>query len=82
MGSALGDNGFGQVQRIDCQIQAETDRSCVCYIELIVPDHEAADLIRVITKLASLRGCTVHIWITPVEILTRVRTGERGIDAL
>lgn len=51
-------------------------------IELVVPDRDAADLIRIIMKLASPRGCAVHIWITPVETVTRVRTGERGTDAL
>lgn len=51
-------------------------------IELITPDHDAADLIRIIRKLTSPREHEEHIWITPVETLTRVRTGERGTDAL
>ncbi len=51
-------------------------------IELITPDHDAADLVHVIRKLTSPRGGPESIWITPVEVLTRVRTGERGADAL
>jgi nitrogen regulatory protein P-II 1 len=51
-------------------------------IDLIAPDHDTADLIHIITKLAPRKGCPESIWITPVETLTRVRTGERGTDAL
>jgi nitrogen regulatory protein P-II 1 len=51
-------------------------------IELITPDHEAADLIRIIAKLTAPRGSSANIWITPVETLARIRTGERGTDAL
>jgi nitrogen regulatory protein P-II 1 len=51
-------------------------------IELITLDHDAADLLRILRKLTSPRGREEHIWITPVETLTRVRTGERGTDAL
>jgi nitrogen regulatory protein P-II 1 len=51
-------------------------------IELITADHDTADLIHIITKLTSPRGFTESIWITSVETLARVRTGERGADAL
>jgi nitrogen regulatory protein P-II 1 len=51
-------------------------------IDLIAPDHDIADLVHIITKVAPRRGCSENIWITPVEALTRVRTGERGTDAL
>ena len=51
-------------------------------IELITPDRDTADLIHIITKLTSPRACPEMIWITPVETVTRVRTGERGTDAL
>ena len=51
-------------------------------IDLNAPDHDTTDLIHIITKLAPRKGCTETIWITPVETLTRVRTGERGTDAL
>ncbi|MBV8995615.1 MAG: P-II family nitrogen regulator [Pseudonocardiales bacterium] len=51
-------------------------------IELITPENDTADLIRIITKLTSPPRCGKNIWITPVETLTRIRTGERGTDAL
>ena len=51
-------------------------------IDLIAPDHDVTDLIHIITKVVSARGRPENIWITPVEALTRVRTGERGTDAL
>ena len=51
-------------------------------IDLIVPDHDTTDLTHIIRKLAPRKGCTANIWITPVETLTRVRTGERGNEAL
>lgn len=51
-------------------------------IELITADPDTADLVRILTKLISPRGCPENIWLTPVETLTRIRTGERGTDAL
>jgi nitrogen regulatory protein P-II 1 len=51
-------------------------------IDLVAPDHDTTDLIHIITKLAPRKRCTESIWITPVETLTRIRTGERGTDAL
>ncbi|MGH3521750.1 MAG: P-II family nitrogen regulator [Mycobacterium sp.] len=51
-------------------------------IDLIAPDRDTADIVHIITTLTSPRGCSENIWITPVEALTRVRTGERGTDAL
>jgi nitrogen regulatory protein P-II 1 len=51
-------------------------------VDLITTDRDTPDLIHIITKLTSSRGCAESIWITPVETLTRIRTGERGTDAL
>jgi nitrogen regulatory protein P-II 1 len=51
-------------------------------VELITAERDTADLVRILTKLTSPRGSPGHIWITPVETLTRIRTGERGTDAL
>ncbi|HEY6421965.1 MAG TPA: P-II family nitrogen regulator [Pseudonocardiaceae bacterium] len=51
-------------------------------IDLVAPDSDIADLVHIIVQVASLRGCPDCIWITPVEALTRVRTHERGTDAL
>lgn len=51
-------------------------------IDLVTAAHDAADLMHIITNLAPSRGCADNLWITSVEALTRIRTGERGIDAL
>jgi len=51
-------------------------------IELVTADHDTTDIIHIIAKLTSPRESPENIWITPVETLTRIRTGERGTDAL
>ncbi|MGH3826744.1 MAG: P-II family nitrogen regulator [Pseudonocardiaceae bacterium] len=51
-------------------------------MDLIAPDHDIDDLIHIITKLAPRPGCPENTWITAVEALTRIRTGERGAEAL
>jgi nitrogen regulatory protein PII len=52
-------------------------------LELVVPDEEAPDLLRVIEKIVtSLSPGEDHIFTSRVELLVRVRTGERGHDAL
>jgi nitrogen regulatory protein P-II 1 len=50
-------------------------------IELITTDRDTADLVHIITKLTP-KSPSENIWITPVETLARIRTGERGTDAL
>ena len=51
-------------------------------VDLLTADHDVADLTHIITKLAPRQGCAENVWITSVETLTRIRTGERGTDAL
>jgi nitrogen regulatory protein P-II 1 len=52
-------------------------------IDLLTPDDEAADLIHVITKAAGNGAdLTDKIWLTPVDLLVRIRTNEYGADAL
>jgi nitrogen regulatory protein P-II 1 len=51
-------------------------------LELIIGDRDTTDLVHIITKLTSPKTPPENIWITPVETLTRIRTGERGTDAL
>ena len=51
-------------------------------IELIAAERDTADIVRIITKLTSPRGRHETIWTTSIEALIRVRTGERGTDAL
>ncbi|MFI0432870.1 MAG: P-II family nitrogen regulator, partial [Candidatus Nanopelagicales bacterium] len=46
-------------------------------------DSDAADVVNLITKSAATGKIgDGKVWLTPVEDLVRVRTGERGPDAL
>ncbi|MFM2437331.1 MAG: hypothetical protein RLZ55_140 [Actinomycetota bacterium] len=52
-------------------------------IEVVVDDSDAADVVNLITKSAATGKIgDGKVWLTPVEDLVRVRTGERGPDAL
>jgi len=52
-------------------------------LEVVVPDAEAADLVDVIVKSAQTgRIGDGKVWVTPVETVVRVRTGDRDADAL
>lgn len=52
-------------------------------IELLAEDHDVEDLINVITKAAHTGKIgDGKVWVTPVETVVRVRTGETGAEAL
>jgi nitrogen regulatory protein P-II 1 len=52
-------------------------------VEVIVDDVDAGEVEMVILKAAQTgRIGDGKIWTTPVEDVVRVRTGERGLDAL
>ena len=52
-------------------------------VEVVVDDVDAGDVAMVILKAAQTgRIGDGKIWTVPVEDVTRVRTGERGLDAL
>jgi len=52
-------------------------------VEVVVDDVDAADVVEVILKAAQTgRIGDGKIWTVPVEDVTRVRTGEHGLDAL
>ena len=52
-------------------------------VEVLVDDPDAEDVVDVISKAAqSGRIGDGKVWVTPVETVVRVRTGERGPDAL
>ena len=52
-------------------------------VEVICDDQDAEDLVGVISKAAqSGRIGDGKVWVVPVETVVRVRTGERGSDAL
>ncbi len=52
-------------------------------VEVLVDDADGDDVIDVIVKSASTgRIGDGKVWSVPVETVVRVRTGERGVDAL
>ena len=52
-------------------------------IEVLVEDGEANSIIDTIVKTASTGSIgDGKVWVTPVDTVVRVRTGERGGDAL
>ena len=52
-------------------------------VEIIVDDTDVADVVDVVVKSAhSGRIGDGKVWVTPVDDLVRVRTGEQGPEAL
>jgi nitrogen regulatory protein P-II 1 len=52
-------------------------------VEVLVDDADASDVVDVIGKAAQTgRIGDGKIWLTPIELVVRVRTGERGAEAL
>lgn len=52
-------------------------------IEVLVDDADAADVVEVIAKAAHTGSIgDGKVWSVPVDTLVRVRTGERGAEAL
>jgi nitrogen regulatory protein P-II 1 len=53
-------------------------------IELLVADdNEVDDLVEAIVKAAGTGKIgDGKVWVTPIETVVRVRTGERGVDAI
>jgi nitrogen regulatory protein P-II 1 len=52
-------------------------------IELLAEDHDVEDLLNVIVKAAQTGKIgDGKVWVSPVETVVRVRTGERGAEAL
>ncbi len=52
-------------------------------LEVVVDDVDAADVVDVVVKAAQTgRIGDGKVWVVPVEDVARVRTGERGLDAL
>ena len=52
-------------------------------IEILVPDEKAAGVVRVITESAKTGKIgDGKIFVTPVEEVIRIRTGEKGEDAI
>ena len=52
-------------------------------IEIVVEDGDTDDIVTLVAKSAQTgRIGDGKIWVTPVETIVRVRTGERDADAL
>jgi nitrogen regulatory protein P-II 1 len=52
-------------------------------LDLVVEDHDAETLLDVISKAAQTGKIgDGKVWVTPVDTIIRVRTGERGPEAL
>jgi len=52
-------------------------------LEILIDDSEAESVIAVIVKAASTGSIgDGKVWSTPVDQVVRVRTGERGVDAI
>ena len=52
-------------------------------IEVLVDDDDSDDVVEVIIKSAATGKIgDGKVWVTPIETVVRVRTGERGRDAL
>ena len=52
-------------------------------VEVLVDDADAGDVIDVIAKAAQTGSIgDGKVWSTPVDDVVRVRTGERGVEAL
>ncbi len=52
-------------------------------VEVLVDDADATDVIDVIAKAAQTGSIgDGKVWCTPVDDVVRVRTGERGVEAL
>ncbi len=52
-------------------------------VEVLVDDADAADVVEVVVKAAQTgRIGDGKVWVVPVDDVVRVRTGERGVDAL
>jgi nitrogen regulatory protein P-II 1 len=52
-------------------------------IEILVDDTDVSDVLEVLVKAAQTGKIgDGKAWVTPVDTAVRVRTGERGVDAL
>jgi nitrogen regulatory protein P-II 1 len=52
-------------------------------VEVLVDDADAADVVEVVVKAAQTgRIGDGKVWVVPIDEVVRVRTGERGVDAL
>jgi nitrogen regulatory protein P-II 1 len=51
-------------------------------LDVLASDDDTPDVVRVIASAAALNEMDLPLWVTRVDYLVRVRTGEYGLDAL
>jgi nitrogen regulatory protein P-II 1 len=52
-------------------------------LEVLVDEADVADVVEVVTKSAQTgRIGDGKVWVVPIDEVVRVRTGEKGLDAL
>jgi nitrogen regulatory protein PII len=51
-------------------------------MDLVVPEDELSDVTRIIGKIVASDDRNGAVWVSQIDLLVRVRTGEYGIDAL
>ena len=79
-------SGFGR-QRGHTEVyrgaEYEVDLVPKVRLEILVDDGDIEDVVDTVTKAAHTGKIgDGKVWVTPVEAVVRVRTGERGPDAL
>lgn len=74
-------NNTGHIQIYRGQ-RFTTDAQPTVKVELLVPDDEVSDLSHVISKIVAGDGSDGSVWISPIDLVVRVRTNEYGLDAL
>ena len=53
-------------------------------VEILATDDDVHELVHIIRQVAGSTTATGHgwLWVTPLDLVVRVRTGERGADAV
>jgi nitrogen regulatory protein P-II 1 len=77
-----GGDSAGRVEMYRGQ-RFSTDLEPCLRIELLAENDETPDLVHVISRIVSASGTAQgRVWITEVNLVVRVRTGEYGADAI
>jgi nitrogen regulatory protein P-II 1 len=62
--------------------RSSTDLSPQVRLDVLADDVDAGDLVRIIRRVVLDAAAGARMWVTPVDAAVRVRTGQRGVDAL
>jgi nitrogen regulatory protein P-II 1 len=80
-------NGFGRQRGQHTEVyrgaEYKVDLVAKIRVEVLVDDKDASAVVELIVKTASTGSIgDGKVWVTPVEEVVRVRTGERGPEAI